>query len=409
MKVLNKTVQDILGYFRDAYANQIGRQMNLASEEHVLSSIFAYVLSVFSGVLNKSYNDRFLSTATGEALDRIAEQYNLSRSGVREFKPCFDVSMNTVLKASYAVSKDYAEGQFVFIMNGHTYSNALPMRTNSDGVMTTNCRFVCNENHSDPMTESDIFDYSSSHASDSSWPFSNIEEITSNGLLNVSSPLEDEPFRQYIKDNMFLFKSGLAKSFESCARLIEPQNIPSVHCTRQSESAFVPGYIDLYCKINPDFDYDMSGMYFELIRRSIESMGILTVGQQLRVQKAEPIRTAVPALSIELLTPSTISQSVNDWRTKLLATFSYFGRHHFGVGESFNYTQFMEHFKNPFTEYDSGYNVSLTVFNRIKDLKCEIGNVSGLPSEDIVVPANKYIEKTNANDWVLTIRSVDGL
>ena len=75
--ILNTNPNAILEDFQTAYYNQIGKRMTIGSEEYVLSSVFTYVLSLYAGLVNQSYKNQNVDTASGEFLDNLAARYNL--------------------------------------------------------------------------------------------------------------------------------------------------------------------------------------------------------------------------------------------------------------------------------------------------------------------------------------------
>ena len=63
-EIMNTNPNQILENFQNSYFQQIGRRMQIGSEEYTLSSVFTYVLSLYSGLINQSYkNQRIESPA----------------------------------------------------------------------------------------------------------------------------------------------------------------------------------------------------------------------------------------------------------------------------------------------------------------------------------------------------------
>jgi len=65
MDILNTNPSTLLEQFQNAYFDQIGSRMTIGSEEYTLSSIFTYVLSMYAGLINNSYDNQNLDTASG--------------------------------------------------------------------------------------------------------------------------------------------------------------------------------------------------------------------------------------------------------------------------------------------------------------------------------------------------------
>lgn len=440
MKVLNKSAQDILSSFRDAYFNQIGRQMNLASEEHILSSVYSYVLSTFTGVLNKSYEDRFLSTATGEALDRIAEQYGLSRrkETLKDIGPFFDLIGRVKFKSQYGNLNTYPAGTIKFKMNGVEYYNLYdikmvpqPIDEGSAETITLGKRFVTDQRNISKMSGTEIAKYSEDHKDDNylDWPFQPFTEFQCpDGIQNLEDVYfeDDEEFRQYIIANKRLFVPGLAETFEALMQLTS-ESVLSCHCVRQNETCavpgnkgFEPGYADIYvrCRGNQaDSQKLQIGLLREALKDVVDRYKALTLGQTVRVHIASKAVDVFPAKeTFWLYVPKEFKGVSDNWfkaqmNNKALYTLTYLFKRHWGVGKQLDFDQFIYYLEKPLSSFttfeyinDPEYlssTITEEIFNRCKDITCQVYNSTINPNTIRKVGPDQILSwsSVHINQW----------
>lgn len=236
-KLVDNNIQNILELFQNAYYNQINSRMTIGSEEYTLSSIFTYILSSWSSMLNKSFNNRFLSSAEGEFLDNIASQYNLSRDINGLFNPYFE----TYGYLYNYTGKKYQKGTYKFTINGHNYYNDKTFIDNGDEFVM---RWICTEKHSDYLTSDEIYN--------------TIKDIFDGMIISDLESTsryitDDNEFRQYIYNNKDLFRVGLSSSFESAVKL-SCSNFYDVHCITQDEYDYNPGEVNILVKVKVNND-----------------------------------------------------------------------------------------------------------------------------------------------------------
>lgn len=273
MAVINTTTKDILQTFQSAYYEQIGRKMVIGSEEYTLASIFSYVLAVYSGMLNASYNNRFLSTANGQFLDDVASQYSLDRTPVVFENPYFDGSF----LFNNPDGRTYHAGDYVITLAGYHYTN-----TDSFTMSAANTpiKWRCTESHSEYLTKAEI----ESALVGEGKVFYSVAQL-SDGLQSVEAPItDDDAFRAYIEQNKRIYQSGIAESFESVARLAS-ERIVDAHCIRQSEAGFEAGKVSLQIKTLDGTTNRNIVNRFDVptIEKAISDLNLLCVGQSLQV------------------------------------------------------------------------------------------------------------------------------
>lgn len=273
MAVINTTTKDILQTFQSAYYEQIGRKMVIGSEEYTLASIFSYVLAVYSGMLNASYNNRFLSTANGQFLDDIASQYSLDRTPVVFENPYFEGSFIF----NNPDGRTYNVGDYSIELSGYTYTNTDSFIMSSANTLI---KWQCTEQHSEALSKEEIID-----ALVGDDKVFDACTALSDGLQSVEAPItNDDAFRDYIKANKRLYQAGIAESFQSVARLAS-ERVVDAHCLRQNEPSFVPGKVTLQIKPIDGTSNRNIVERFDIpsIVKGIGDLNLLCVGQTLNV------------------------------------------------------------------------------------------------------------------------------
>lgn len=268
MNIIDTSPSRIMELFQAAYYDQIGRKMIIGSEEYTLSSIFSYVLSAHAAMINASSRNRFLSTAQGEFLDKIAERYNLSRNPVKFSNPYFDGVFTFLEQDGYV----YDAGALSLEIAGHIYRNSKRIvRSSTPSV----ARFVCDEDHSEALNSKEITDSIMSIDL-----FSEVSMI--DGLQAVTAPFtDDDEFRSYIMENMRLYDVGIAESFESVAKL-SSKHIVDAHTIRQGEQGYIEGNVLVVVKPSAEYVSGNGSGIFSIdiseALNAIESMNITAIG-----------------------------------------------------------------------------------------------------------------------------------
>lgn len=290
--IINTNPNEILEQFQNAYYNQIGRRMQIGSEEYTLVSIFTYVLSLYSGLINQSYKNQRIDTASGEFLDNIAERYGLSRTPEVYSKPFFEGKF--VFKTgSEFYGRDYPVGSFELTIGGYIYKNSTGFTARTNRLI----RFTCTETHTDYMTSSEILDELKKYKdSDGNLVFmsNNMTNSDITDLLSVSQPLNDDEFRKYLNESKYLYTPGIAGSFEALAKNAFGKNVNDARVRVQGDVGFVAGNVDIFCKPFSFFD---SREFVEIVKQLdipalaeiIKEKGLAVVGQTVRVYPASEV------------------------------------------------------------------------------------------------------------------------
>ena len=289
--ILNTNPNTILENFQSAYYNQIGKRMQIGSEEYVLSSVFTYVLSLYAGLVNQSDKNQNIDTASGEFLDNIAARYNLSRMPEVYSNPWFEGRF--YFGDSQYRGRSFDVGEIRITVGGHTYvnSNAIAMATDSIPV-----RFICTEAHKDYLSTSELIAELAKVEDTNGDKIFNAAYLKSyrlSEMQGISNELSDDELRTYIKENMRLYVPGVAGSFEALAKA-SSDDIIDARVRVQSDIGFRAGYVDLYCK---PYYYQSHSDYAAMIRvldipnvaSVIADKNLATVGQTVTVNSATSI------------------------------------------------------------------------------------------------------------------------
>ena len=289
--ILNTNPNEILENFQSAYYEQIGKRMQIGSEEYILSSVFTYVLSLYAGLVNQSYKNQDIDTASGEFLDNIASRYHLSRKPEVYSNPWFEGRF--YFTDSQYRGRSFEAGEIRITVGGHEYTNSNSVVNALDNIPV---RFVCTEAHDDYLSKSELIselskveDTNGEKIFDSTY----LKNYKLSDMQGISKELSDDELRLYIKDNMRLYMPGVAGSFETLAKA-SSKDITDSRVRVQGDIGFRPGYVDLYCK---PYYYQTHSDYSAMVRvldipnvsSVIADKNMTTVGQTVTVNSASAI------------------------------------------------------------------------------------------------------------------------
>ena len=374
--ILQKTSTDIVEDFQNAYYNQIGRRMQIGSEEYTLSSIFVYVLAIYTALINNSYKNQVLDTASGQFLDNIASRYGLTRSPRTYFNPWFEGIFTINSECEYS-GRSFDIGALSINVNNHTYTNTTALFE----LRTDMIRFMCTEKHSDYLNKSELYTALSQVKDSNDKPvfnLTNTKQSDYTDLQSISNELSDEDFRKYIKQSKYLYNPGVASSFEAVAKNSSP-NIVDARVRVQGDTGFVPGNADLYCKcynMVANDQYKSMAIHLDnnAVYDAIKEMNITVIGQNVKVKFATPIEDSRQyVFFIPKVYKST--QYENLYRLKFNAVCDYLNNT-MKINESFMPSMVLNLMLKPLSEIsnnpeDYGYSIEDTQyieFDKYKDL-----------------------------------------
>ena len=292
MDILNTSPNAILEQFQNAYFDQIGSRMTIGSEEYTLSSIFTYVLSMYAGLINNSYDNQNLDTASGIFLDNIAARYNLNRTPEVYSNPWFEGYLKFNPKSPY-FNRPFDPKMITIIVDGHEYYNdsVIAQSTSEQPI-----RWVSTAKHKDYLSSYELYKVLKDAKDLNDNAVFELDEYFSTYLTNLNSvahELDDEAFREYIKRSKQLYIPGIAGSFEALAKNCS-DNVVDARCRVQTDKGFIKGNVDLYCKF---YSYNEHQDYWGYIRqletpyikKAIESKNLIVIGQTLHVMPANRV------------------------------------------------------------------------------------------------------------------------
>ena len=293
--ILNTNPTNILESFQNAYYEQIGKRMMIGSEEYTISSVFTYAMAHYAELINASYRNQNIATASGEFLDNIAARYNLHRKPDVYSNPWFE----TACAFNYeweGYGRHYNKGELEIEISGHIYVNTLPIE-NAAGTIPM--KFICTEAHEDALSKDELINELKNNGT---FIPSNVRTYNVAGLESVSTELSDADFRKYIQNSLQLYTPGVAGSFEAIAKAYSP-NFADVHTIVQGEKGFTPGHVEVIYKpltyeLGPNEEStlanDVALRFANLDGKDLESViaeaGLAVVGQNVMAHAA-PKRT----------------------------------------------------------------------------------------------------------------------
>ena len=289
--ILNTNPNTILENFQSAYYDQIGKRMQIGSEEYILSSVFTYVLSLYAGLVNQSYKNQNIDTASGEFLDSIAARYNLSRMPEVYSNPWFEGRF--YFGDSQYRGRSFDVGEIRITVGEHEYLNSNAIASATDSIPV---RFVCTEAHKDYLSKSELIAELAKVEDTNGEKIFNAAYLKSyrlSEMQGISNELSDDELRTYIKENRQLYVPGVAGSFEALAKA-SSDDITDARVRVQSDAGFRAGYVDLYCK---PYYYQSHSDYAAMIRMIdipnvatvIADKNLATIGQTVTVNSATAI------------------------------------------------------------------------------------------------------------------------
>lgn len=403
-ELINTNPNQILEQFQSAYYSQIGRRMAIGQEEYTISSIFTYVLCLYAGLINASYKNQVVETASGIYLDNIASRYNLSRTPEVYSNPFFEGVFWVWDDCEY-YGRTYPAGKFKITVAGHVYSNAISFKAEENTV----CRFVCEETHTDALSHAELIDALSEVVDSLENSVFDLDGHTQDitGLQSVQTPLDDDAFREYIKDNRFLYTPGIAGSFEALAKA-SSTTIRDAHTRVQGETGFHPGFVDIFCKANDLEGQDSMRKVMRLVdipalEKLITEKNLLVIGQTLTIQAAQEIpdtrfyRFFIPK-------QYNSQEYTTLYVRKFKAVIGYLNKHDLGVGVPFMPSLVLTLMLKPLSEVsndpaDYNYpedNDIYTSFDKYKDLPV-VGLESVTDYTKLDCSATQYIRLITSN------------
>lgn len=398
--IITTDANGILENFQNAYYNQIGSRMQIGSEEYTLSSIFTYVLSIYSVLINQSYKNQNLDTASGEFLDNIAAKYNLSRTPDTYSNPWFEgyfaFNSNTEI-----FERTVLAGEFEVSIGGHTYKNRNQFLARYNAMI----RFDCTEKHSDYLTATEITNQLNALTDgNGSKIFQTIEYFNVTPLVSVAAPLDDEAFREYIRNSKRLYIPGVAGSFEALAKICSP-NILDAHVIRQSEDGFRTGAVQIKIKpwnkpptvVSTYINRLVEEIDIPALRDIIEQLNFTILGQQVTVGLAEAI---TDTRYYEFYVPKGAESDLYNYKFKIVE--AYLNKYKLKIAESYIPSDLVRLMMMDLTgtiksPEDLGFGeTSNEYLNFDKCLSLTVLGVRNIPNQSTMTPSShQYVQLRN--------------
>ena len=413
MDILNTSPNAILEQFQNAYFDQIGSRMTIGSEEYTLSSIFTYVLSMYAGLINNSYDNQNLDTASGIFLDNIAARYNLNRTPEVYSNPWFEGYLKFNEKSPY-FNRPFDPKALTIIVDGHQYINDSAIIQTIDQQPM---RWIATQPHKDYLSSYELHKaLEDAKDLDGNIVFE-LEPYFSTYLTNINSvanELNDEAFRAYIKRSKHLYIPGIAGSFEALAKNCS-DNVVDARCRVQTDKGFIKGNVDLYCKFYNYNEYDkyhaiIPPMELPYIEQAIREKNLLVIGQNLNVKRAARLYdTRSYSFFINKVYDTSVYRELYDLKFK--AVRGYLNNKGLKIGEDYFPTKFIVMMTQSLTQFsndphDFGWNpsdIGYKKFNEYKDLPViGLASISSMDKRTCGPTENVYISRSSQVKFVFT-------
>ena len=413
MDILNTSPNAILEQFQNAYFDQIGSRMTIGSEEYTLSSIFTYVLSMYAGLINNSYDNQNLDTASGIFLDNIAARYNLNRTPEVYSNPWFEGYLKFDSNSPY-FNRPFDPKMITIVVDGHEYYNdSVIVQTIDQQPM----RWVATKEHKDYLSSYELHKVLEVAKDLAGNKVFELEPYFSTYLTNINSvaqELDDEAFREYIKRSKQLYIPGIAGSFEALAKNCS-DNVVDARCRVQTDKGFIKGNVDLYCKFYNYNEYDtyhaiIPPMELPYIEQAIKEKNLLVIGQNLNVKRAARLYdTRSYAFFINKVYNTSVYQEL--YNLKFKAVRGYLNNKGLKIGEDYYPTRLIVMMTQPLTQFSSdphdfGWNptdIGYKKFDEYKDLPViGLASISSMDKRTCDPTENVYISRSSQVKFIFT-------
>ena len=394
--IVNSDPNALLEQFQQAYYEQLGKRMQIGSEEYIISSIYTYALSHYLELINSSYRNQNVDTASGEFLDNIAKRYNLKRTPEAYSNPWFEGAFMfdpnahmSLVPPRFYKDASFEPGELKIEIAGHEYVNynaITPPTTQvvQDGMTIKaplRIRFVSTEPHQDNISWRELVNavndlktrwdeklFANVLTDDYGRSTELIQERNISPLNSIVVELTDDEFREYIEKNRQLYVSGIAGAFESVAR-VASSNLHNIYDGRvrvqgdingeghpviPDNTQFRPGYVDLFLKYTCLIEHPVATEPYglkhtarildtpyidDVIRHQTD---LLVIGQTLEVRNAyaktlHPIYTLYAPSAYKQMYSYTVEEGdkVPLYTLKYRATIGYINNCVQQIGQSF--------------------------------------------------------------------------
>lgn len=416
MDILNTNPSSILESFQNAYYDQIGNRMTIGSEEYTLSSIFTYVLSMYASLINNSYDNQKLDTASGVFLDNIAARYNLNRTPEVYSNPWFEGYFK-FNKKSVHYNHSYDKGAIKITVDNRVYTNESDIISYVDHVVAQPVRWVAIEPHTTKYSAIELYEKlveAKDVFGNTLFEFKSYEDAHLTNMNSVATSLDDDAFREYIKRSKQLYMPGVAGSFEALAKSCS-DNVVDARVRVQTDKGFIKGNVDLYCKFynyNNDDTYHAIIPNLELpyIERAIIEKNLLVIGQTLNVKRANRLYDKRNyAFFVNKVYDTSVYQEL--YNLKFKAVCGYLNSKGLKIGEDYFPTKLITMMTQPLTQFsndphDFGWNLSDIGYKRFDEYKdlpvIGLSSISSMDKKTCDPTSNVYISRSSQVKFIFT-------
>lgn len=229
------TTEQLLDLFKSEYYSETGNPLLIGSDEFAFSTVAAYVLRVFEQAMQRGADGVSIKTATGEALDKIAASFGITRPDATPARMAIALENETQNPIICDI------GQIVANTNrGITFSNIAPITLPQTGE-TVYLFLYC----SDAGSQYNGMAASSMDIPDGVLLVANSISTGGTDSLQEYTPENDEAFRAYVLEGVKALSVGTAPYYEYEAKKGYDGILADVYCLRDGDTGFEPGKVKI--------------------------------------------------------------------------------------------------------------------------------------------------------------------
>lgn len=232
------TTESVLELIKENYKTDTGYELQIGSNEFAIASMVSYIFGILVNRFNEQAKQRYLSTATGEYLDAIADTFGVQRPAATHATITLaihvseEVTIPTNFKVSYKGVVFHPISEWVY-------------PTEWDRQVA----FVGDDSNEDPTLENNI---PSGEVFDIVTPLVGVETCTSVDVSSGASvpfPYDDggdDAFRAYISEKRSAISvGGPAVAYETRAKEAD-SHVYDAYCMNSNDPSYVPGTATIY-------------------------------------------------------------------------------------------------------------------------------------------------------------------
>lgn len=258
------STESVLELIKSEYFSATGKQIQIGSDAFAIATVVAYIFGVLVQRFNAQAKQRYISTATGEYLNAIAETFDIQRPA-----PIHATCLMDVTVEGYGTVYLQAGSFIVSDENGILFTPQEDLTLTSPG--DTDVPFIGVDKNPDVLAENNI-DIGAITTIDT--PITGVTAVTNStvtGGAKDTFPNTDEGddlFREYIiQKRSAMSGGGPAAAYEQRALEADGRVLDS-YCTRYTDSWYEPNKAKVYIGLG-DIDSDTADIVVSRVETAL--------------------------------------------------------------------------------------------------------------------------------------------